>query len=308
MTKPLRKAIATRSRLENRFYKDRSDVSCNAYKKQKNFCSRLYKKERKKYYSNLDKKKIADSRKFWKTVKPFLSDKGISKTNIILIEGDAIIQEDIEVAKVLSNFFSNVVNDLDVNIPSEYLEKDSIVLDDPIDEIINKYANHPSIKLITENIVKGDFSFNTVTPYDVDKVVTSLDSKKASTSNSIPTRVLKENKNICCGPLTNIINSEITNASFDSCLKRADVAPIHKAEETTNKKNYRNISLLPTLSKIFEKLLQPQIITFVENKLSPYLCGYRKGYSAQHALLSMLEKWKVVLDKGGYGGYSHGPF
>ena len=87
MTKTLRKAIATRSRLENRFYKDRSDVSGKAYKKQKNFCSRLYKKERKKYYTNLDKKKVADSRKFWKTVKPFLSDKGISKTNIILIEG-----------------------------------------------------------------------------------------------------------------------------------------------------------------------------------------------------------------------------
>ena len=60
--------------------------------------------------------------------------------------------------------------------------------------------------------------------------------------------------------------------------------------------------MLSTLSKIFEKLLQPQILAFVETKLSPYLCGYRKGYSAQHALLSMLEKWKVTLDKGGYGG------
>ena len=216
-----------------------------------------------------------------------------------MIEGGEIIQEDIEVAKVCSNFFSNTVKDLDVYIPSEYLENDSIVSYDPIDEIINKYANHPSIKSITENIVKGDFSFNTVTRHDVEMVITSLDSKKASTRNSIPSRVLKENINICCEPLTNIINFEITNSSSDSCLKRADVAPIHNAEETTNKNNYRNVSLLSTLSKIFEKPLQPQIITFVENKLSPYLCGYGKGYSAQHALLSMLEKWKVFLDKGG---------
>ena len=178
------------------------------------------------------------------------------------------------------------------------MENDCVVSYDPIDEIVNKYANHPSIKLITENIVKGDFSFNTVTLHDVETVVTSLDSKKASTRNSIPSRVLKENINICCEPLTNIINSEITNSSFDSCLKRADIAPIHKAEETTNTNNYRSISLLSTSSKIFEKLLQPQIITFVENNL----CGYRKGYSAHHALLSMLEKWKVLLDKGGYGG------
>ena len=107
---------------------------------------------------------------------------------------------------------------------------------------------------------------------------------------------------ICCEPLTTIINSEITNSSVDSCLKRADVTPIHKAEEITNKNNYRNVSMLSTLSKILEKLLQPQIIAFVETKLSPYLCGYRKGYSTQHALLSMLEKWKESLDKGGYGG------
>ena len=141
------------------------------------------------------------------------------------------------------------------------MENDSIVSYAPIDEIVNKYANHPSIKSIAENIVKGDFSFNTVTLHDVEMVVTSLDSKKASTRNSIPTRVLKENINICCGPLTNIINSEITNSSFGVCLKRAHVAPIHKAEETTNTNNYKNVSLLPTLSKIFEKPLQPQIIT-----------------------------------------------
>ena len=171
-----------------------------------------------------------------------------------------------------------------MQIPSEYLEDVSILSDDPIDKIVNKYDNHPSIILITENVDKGDFSFNTVTLADVEKVVASLDSKKSSTRNSIPTGVLKENRNICCEPLTNIINSEITNSSVDNCLKRADVTPIHKAEEITNKTNYRNVSMLSSLSKIF------------------YLCGYRKGYSAQHALLSMLEKWKESLDKGGYGG------
>ena len=51
MTKTLRKAIANRSRLENRYYRDKSDESLRAYRKQKNFCSRLYKKVRKKYYT-----------------------------------------------------------------------------------------------------------------------------------------------------------------------------------------------------------------------------------------------------------------
>ena len=153
------------------------------------------------------------------------------------------------------------------------MESDSIVSYDPIDEIVNKYANHPSIKSLTENIVKGNFSFNTVTLHDVEMVVTSLDSKKASTRNSIPTPVLKENINICCELLTDIINSEITNSS---CLNRADVvAPIHKAEETTNKNNYGNVS--------------------------PYLCCYQKGYIAQHALLCW-ENGRCFLTRVGMEG------
>ena len=93
MTKTLRKAIATRSRLENRYHKDKTGESLRNYRKQKNFCSRLYKKERKKYYSSLDVKKVTDNKKFWKTMKPFFSDKGAGKTDITLIEGGKLYKK-----------------------------------------------------------------------------------------------------------------------------------------------------------------------------------------------------------------------
>ena len=48
--------------------------------------------------------------------------------------------------------------------------------------------------------------------------------------------------------------------------------------------------------------MQKQIATHIEDYLSPYLCGYRKGYSTQTALISMIEKWKASLDKQGYSG------
>ena len=89
---------------------------------------------------------------------------------------------------------------------------------------------------------------------------------------------------------------------FHRCLKRAELTPVHKADETTNKKNYRNVSLLPVLSKVFEKLVQPQIFAYVENILSPFFCGYRRVIAHNNALLSMLEKWKISPDKGGYSG------
>ena len=53
---------------------------------------------------------------------------------------------------------------------------------------------------------------------------------------------------------------------------------------------------------MFEKIIQKQIGSFTDTFLSPFLCGYRKGYNAQHALISMLEKWRISLDKGGFGG------
>ena len=53
---------------------------------------------------------------------------------------------------------------------------------------------------------------------------------------------------------------------------------------------------------MFERLMHEQISFHVDQILSPYVCGYRKGFSTQHALLSLIEKWKKVLDNKGYGG------
>ena len=75
ITKTLRKAIMKRSELERKYFKHSSPANKKAYGKQKNLCSKLYKKERKKYYSNLDIKNITDKKKFWKTMKPFFSEK-----------------------------------------------------------------------------------------------------------------------------------------------------------------------------------------------------------------------------------------
>ena len=134
--------------------------------------------------------------------------------------------------------------------------------------------------MINENVLKGYFSFKEVSLTAIEKEVTALDSKKACMSSSIPTKILKESNNVCCRPLTIIINKDISNSHFDNRLKLADLTPIHKADATTNKKNYRNVSVLPVVSIILEKLMPTQICSYVEDYLSPFLCGYRKGYSA----------------------------
>ena len=64
-----------------------------------------------------------------------------------------------------------------------------------------------------------------------------------------------------------------------------------------NKENYRPISLLSHMSKVFERILYNQLNDFMKDKLSNMLTGFRKCYSAQPSLLIMIEKWKRALDE-----------
>ena len=75
-------------------------------------------------------------------------------------------------------------------------------------------------------------------------------------------------------------------------LKLAAILPFYKKDDRSDKKNYRPVSILSAFSKIFGKIFQNQISTFMEDKFSVYISAYRKGHSTQHVLVRMIEEWK----------------
>ena len=85
---------------------------------------------------------------------------------------------------------------------------------------------------------------------------------------------------------------------FPDKLKLADVSPVLKNGDITAKTNYRQISVLPALSKVFERLLLKQFLPFIEKRLSAILCVFKKGHSAQHALFRVVEMIRRCIDKG----------
>ena len=85
-------------------------------------------------------------------------------------------------------------------------------------------------------------------------------------------------------------------------MKRATITPVFKEGDPTSVKNYRPISILPTVSKIFEKIIAEQLNPFFENCFSNLLCGFRKGHSTQHALLRLLHHWQKALDNSNIVG------
>ena len=71
-------------------------------------------------------------------------------------------------------------------------------------------------------------------------------------------------------------------------------------KDDLDKENYRSVSGLPHVSKVFEKIMHYRINDYMKKKLSKQLTGFRKNHSTQHCLSCMLEIWKKVLDKGGH--------
>ena len=199
-----------------------------------------------------------------------------------------------------NNYFVTVTDSLGLTENSEIITSTEGATD-PIDQALIKYSNHPSIRKI-RSLVQNDglFHCNNVSIEEMETEIGKLNPSKATTFKNIPPKILKGSSDICAESLQTIFNDGIENYSFPDKLKSADVSSLHKAETKTSKKNYRPVSVLPTVSKIFERIMNRQIIKYITPFLSilSILCGFRKGFNTQHALIRMLEKWKVSLDNG----------
>ena len=140
-----------------------------------------------------------------------------------------------------------------------------------MDIALKKFESHPSILAIRNNVeVKSNFVFSKVTPKDMLSEIKKLNPRKSGTFMNIPASLLKEVKDIAAEPLAKIWNTEIiSNEKFPSQLKLADITPLFKKLDNVSKENYRPVSLLPLVSKIFERVMQEQMIAFIGDHLSP---------------------------------------
>ena len=112
--------------------------------------------------------------------------------------------------------------------------------------------------------------------------------------------MLKSAIDIHASILTKIINLSLRNGCFPNDLKAAQVSPIFKKHDDLEKENYRSVSVLPYMLKVFERIMYAQIERFIEDKLSKLFRGFTKNHSTQHCLIIMLEKWTNTLDKDAF--------
>ena len=232
-------------------------------------------------------------------MKPIFTEKGVSTDSITLIDDKTVITDDAKISEIFNDFYSHAVHNLNIEpYMSETSSHCELLLEDPVLKAIKKYVNHPSVLKIKDSIPKdSSFSFNATDMNSVIKEIFKLNNSKTSPIESIPSKILKYNYDIFAPKILMDFNSSLLTGIFPNNLKLADVSPIFKKDNRHFKDNYRPVSILPALSKIFERLMNYQINIYMEDKLSVYLCGFRKGMSAQNCLLFLTEKWKKCLDR-----------
>ncbi len=279
MNSVLRKAIAKKSMLDNRKGRKPTRANREKFRRQRNYVVKLRRNSLNVYFQQ----RCSDNgNDFWKTFKPFLgSGKKGGLDNIVLLEGGKYIQEPVEVCNVFNEYISSIGV---LNTPGN--------MDDQTE--FQKCIER--IKLRSKDDMNV-FSFHTVTSNVVMKKLRKLNAKKATGCDDIPAKIIKMGSTKLVTSLTNMINRCIQDSIFPDDLKLANVMPAYKAKDSLNKNNYRPISILPVLSKIYEGIMNDQLVEYCDIVLSSRTSAFRKRYSCQHVLLKMVEDWKMALDQ-----------
>ena len=193
-----------------------------------------------------------------------------------LVSNNVTITEPKKIVDTMNNFFVNIGKTVEEKIPH-------------VSKSFSSYLGN-----------RNDFSIvlNPCTNDEISKYLCNLNVSKACGPNSIPTAILKSFSGTFIQPLTFVINKSLIEGVFPSLLKSASVCPIFKKNDKTNCANYRPISLLSNLSKIFERAMYDRIELFFNDFKLIYKLqyGFRKKHSTNHALLSIVEEIRKNLN------------
>lgn len=169
-------------------------------------------------------------------------------------------------------------------------------------ELLNDYFTTVALKLndgqilpvnhvVSSNKIIHTMELKTITYKEIKTAIDDLKPKHSKDIHSISTHLIKEFNNYLIPPLLDIFNSSLISNQFPTKMKLTKVIPILKKGDIGDPNNYRPISIIPTFSKIFEKVMFKKMLMFIEehNIISNHQFGFRKGVSTIDALFNFLE-------------------
>ena len=230
----------------------------------------LRKKAVKTHFKNITDSGIIEKKKFWQTIKPFITKKSeISNNSIMIIENDSLVTDDKKLATIFNDYYINIIEKSSGIKPNFINYGDNINKKEIVENIVKNFENHPSIIKIKETNTNTDlFHFKEIEENDIKKLFLGINTKTSTGEDKIPTKLAKLARNHLLKPLKNAINSSIRSSIFPNKAKRAAVTPLGKGgKDKTSISNYRPVSVLNVFSKFYERIMKDQITSFIDSKL-----------------------------------------
>ena len=248
-------------------------ISIAQYKAFKNSVTKQLRNSRNSYFKTLFTSVKNYIKKTWNLINGFLKPNHCRKNNSIksLISNGIEYRENQDISDKLNNFFASIGRDISDSFQST-------------DELPQDFQS------ISNSII-----FREVTPSHIESIISNLKNKACHIS-SYPARALKCIRHIISPILSQFVNKSMNFGIFPNSLKTARVIPLFKSGATTNLTNYRPISVLPLLSKVFERVVHNQLYSFLEKYklLSSSQYGFRLGKSTSLAEINFV---KTVYEK-----------
>ena len=272
MNSQLRKACHRKSMLRNKYFKcGRTQLLWEQYRKSQNLVTKLKAKSMTDYFSQRCSAQHLkrNPAKFWDTIKPFMTNKSKScNENITLKHNGKIMNNPNDVCDIFNGYFTNVA----LEIGSEEILNE----DEELDQIFKMYQNHASIVRIQEHVsIDSPFKFTNVSVGEVKSLLRNIDSSKATGYDTIPPKLVKAAANELAQPISSLVNMSLSLSCFPHELKKSETSLLYKGENSLEPQNYRPLSVLTCLSKIFERVYNDQMGVYFKDILSTLLSAFR---------------------------------
>ena len=252
------------------------------YKKIKNEVTESIRTSKKQYYNRYFQENKANMQKIWQGINEIINVKSkLHSVPSTIKSNDTTVSNARGIATCFNNYFTNIADD--------------IIKD-------RKYSGKISYKKYLNNPFENSFALYDFDSKKISLMISTLNPRKGSGPNGLPTKILLMFKDELSLPLSIIFNISIKTGIFPDLLKLSKTIPVFKKGSKMAVENYRPISLLSNINKIFEKLMYNRVYKFLEDNKCLYdlQFGFRRKHSTIHALIQITEKIKSALDNGEY--------
>ena len=213
----------------------------------------------------------------WKTINQLTNKKSkTTKINELIIDQKVTTNPD-EIAEGMNKYFNDI---------------GTVLADNPSN-------GHNSFEAYV-NPTETTFEIQNISVVEVKSEISRIKTSKATGHDRISPKLLKDSMEVVAESLTNIFNKSIEKGVFPDDLKIACISPIHKGDSKLKCCNYRPISIISVVAKVFEKLISRQLNGYLESNhlLSDSQAGFRKKSSTTTSLLNNTNKWYINMDNG----------